>query len=389
MPEPPSRAIAQNNSLASAKHENPFLTQRIFDSVPNLTHTEKHFEHQASILQRNRYTIDLQAQKYSGVATSTASIISKSSPTISPYINSLSVINVAAHAKNETGKASLKAILPLLEKRPNDVGLILVVIQLYILTNNPGPAISLLETFFKRLEESTKASDLDVRFAPGLVALLISLYRLSGRKAPIKVELGKAASHWRRKSKPSISLLRAAGASLLESSNPEDRSAAGEIFSSLRSQDASDRIAIAGYVAAYATSSLDKVSSDLDKLTPISRLITGIDASALEEAGIPTLPAPSTQASKKRTLDPASSTQKKKQKLSKKRTPKDFEEGKKMDPERWLPLRDRSTYRPKGKKGKKKAADLTQGGVVKEEGESLELAGGAGSVKVEKSGLAR
>ncbi len=55
-----------------------------------------------------------------------------------------------------------------------------------------------------------------------------------------------------------------------------------------------------------------------------------------------------------------------------------------MDPERWLPLRDRSTYRAKSKKGKKKAADLTQGGVVKEE-ESLELAGGAGSVKVEKA----
>ena len=65
--------------------------------------------------------------------------------------------------------------------------------------------------------------------------------------------------------------------------------------------------------------------------------------------------------------------------------PKDYVEGKAMDPERWLPLRDRSSYRPKGKKGKKKAMELTQGGVVKEEGESLELAGGAGTVKVEKA----
>jgi signal recognition particle subunit SRP72 len=64
--------------------------------------------------------------------------------------------------------------------------------------------------------------------------------------------------------------------------------------------------------------------------------------------------------------------------------PKDFEEGKKMDPERWLPLRDRSTYRPKGKKGKKKAMEMTQGGMVKEE-ESLELAGGAGSLPVQKA----
>lgn len=37
-----------------------------------------------------------------------------------------------------------------------------------------------------------------------------------------------------------------------------------------------------------------------------------------------------------------------------------------MDPERWLPLKDRSSYRPKGKKGKKKALDATQGGVVRE-----------------------
>jgi signal recognition particle subunit SRP72 len=366
------------------------MIQRIFESVPTLSQTEKHFEHQASILRRNRYTIDLQAQKFSGVAYSTSSTISKSpSPTISSYINSLSVLNATAHAKNETGKASLKEILPLLEERPKDVGLILVIIQIYILTNNPGPAITLLETFFNRLEESAVPADEDVRFAPGLVALLISLYRLSGRKTPIKTELGKAASYWRKKSKASLSLLRAAGTSLLESSSPEDLSAAGEIFSSLRSQDPNDRTAIAGYVASYATTNLSKVSSDLDKLTPVSRLISSVDAAALEEAGIPTLPTPSVSTRKKRSLESEKEKEKagpaKKKKISKSRMPKDFEEGKKMDSERWLPLRDRSSYRPKGKKGKKKAMDMTQGGVVKEE-ESLELTGGAGTVKVEKAG---
>lgn len=389
VPEPPSRVIAQNNALAaSTKHDNPYMTQRIFNSAPKLSHTEKHFEHQASILERNRYAIDLLSQKYSGVAYSTSSIISKSpAPTISPYINSLAVINAAANAHNETGKASLKAILPLLEKRPKDVGLLLVIVQLYILTNNSGPAISLVEAFFKRLEAANTPLDQDVRFAPGLVALLISLYRLSGRKAPRKAELAKAASYWRRKSKPSISLLRAAGTSLLESSNPEDLSIAGEIFSSLRSRDANDRTAIAGFVAAYATTEFSKVSSDLDKLTPVSRLISGIDAAALENAGIPSLPTPSASVSKKRPAEhsekkePASA---KKRKIRESRKPNDFEEGKKMDPERWLPLKDRSTYRPKGKKGKKKAMDLTQGGVVKEE-ESLELAGGAGSVKVQQA----
>ncbi|KAK0118728.1 Signal recognition particle core component [Cadophora gregata] len=387
VPEPPSRVVAQNNGLAvSAKHDNPFMTQRIFESVPNLSPTEKLFGHQASILERNRYIIDLQSQKYSGVAYSTASIISKSpSPTISPYISSLAVLNAAGHAKMGVGKASLQAILPILEKRPKDVGLILVIIQLYMITNNLGPAINLLESLFKRLEQSTTPADQDVRFAPGLVALAVSLYQLSGRKAPIKTELGTAASHWRRKPKPSIPLLRAAGTALLHSSTPEDLSAAGEIFSSLRKQDASDRTAIAGYVASYARTNLAKVTPDLEKLTPVSRLVSGINAAALEDAGIPSLPTQSA-ASKKRgaETEKEKALPPKKQKIRKSHMPKDFEEGRKMDPERWLPLRDRSSYRPKGKKGKKKAMDLTQGGVVKDE-ESLELAGGAGTVRVEKA----
>jgi len=338
------------------------MTQRIFSSVPKLSHTEKHFEHQASILDRNSYAIGLQSQKYSGVANSTLAIITEtSSPTISSYINSLSVLNAAAHARNETGKASLKAVLPLLEKRPKDVGLLLVIVHLYILTKNPGPAISLVEAFFKRLEESTTPSDQDVRYAPGLVALIISLYRISGRKAAIKTELNKAASHWRQKSKPPTSLLLAAGTSLLESSNTDDLSLAGNIFTSLRKQDPSDRTAIAGYVASYS-SDLPKIKPELEKLSPVSRLISGVDAAALEEAGIPILPIPPSQLSKKRGSEEKEKPAKKR-KLSAKRTPKDFEEGKKMDPERWLPLRDRSSFRPKGKKGKKKAMDLTQGGV--------------------------
>ena len=56
--------------------------------------------------------------------------------------------------------------------------------------------------------------------------------------------------------------------------------------------------------------------------------------------------------------------------------PKDFDPNKKMDPERWLPIRDRSTYRPKGKKGKKRAEGLTQGGAVAEEKAPAQQQGG-------------
>lgn len=106
-----------------------------------------------------------------------------------------------------------------------------------------------------------------------------------------------------------------------------------------------------------------KVSSDLEKLTPTSRLVSSIDAAALEEAGIPSLSIPATViASKKRAADAESDKKDQppiKRKIQKSKKPKDFKENKKIDPERWLPLRDRSTYQPKGKKEKKKVMEMT------------------------------
>ena len=60
--------------------------------------------------------------------------------------------------------------------------------------------------------------------------------------------------------------------------------------------------------------------------------------------------------------------------------PKDFDPDKTPDPERWLPRRDQSTFRAKGRKGKRKGGnDMMQGGVVKEEGKE-----GKEGEKVEK-----
>ncbi|KAH0558932.1 hypothetical protein GP486_004438, partial [Trichoglossum hirsutum] len=355
-----TRRIAQNNSLiATGRQTNPYLAHRIFHCLPSVPRTGKPFEFQSSLLLRNHHTIDLLSLKYAGVAKSTARYISEHpSPNVSTNVNSISVLNATAHAQNQIGKAGLKEILPLLEKRPNDVGLILTILQLYVLTNNHPSAISLLESFFKRLEESSTPANQDVRFAPGLVGVLISLYLLQGRKSHIRTELTKAASYWRRKSKPPRPLLGAAGKALLKSSKPEDQRVAAEIFESLKEQDPKNRLSIAGYIASHVSpsSDLSKFQADTDKLSPIPRM----DAAALEEAGVPHAPTISTNTSKKRAADTAATAAPKKKRARKSRLPKDFDPSKPPDPERWLPLRDRSSYRPKGKKGKAKAAAATQ-----------------------------
>lgn len=272
-------------------------------------------------------------------------------------------MNAVAHIQSDNPKGALNQILPLLEKRPMDIGLLLTICQLYVLANNPASATQLLESFFKKLEDSAKSTEADVRFAPGLVALAVSLYKLQGRTSAVKSELGKAASHWREKQQPSEGLYRAAGIALLESSRLEDLKEASEIFSSLRKQNPTDKMAIAGLVAAKASSDFAAIRADADKLTPVDRLVSGIDASALEDAGIASLPVVMSEASKKRAapIEKEKSKKKRKGKL-----PKDYVEGQQADPERWLPLKDRSSYKPKGKKGKKKMLESTQGGAVNE-----------------------
>ena len=347
----------------------------------SLPKSDRLFEFQKSLTLQNELALDLLSSKFTGVRNSTAEFLSEHTPpSIQPQVNIQSVINAAAEAQNQLGKLGLTSILPLLEKRPNDVGLILTIIHLYILTNNHGSAITVLETFFKHLDLSAIADDRDVRFAPGLVALMVSLYSIQGRKSHIRTELAKAASYWRHKSKHSSDLFRAAGLALLDSISSDDRAAAGELFETLHRQDPKDKLSTAGYVAAYATTDLTKVKSILEHLPSISRLTAGIDIDALEAAGVPNVPSAAAQnTSKKRPAD--HSTKPAKKRVRKSKLPKDFDPNKTPDPERWLPLRDRSSYRPKGKRGKQKVQALTQGGVSEKGAESLNIANSDGVSK--------
>ncbi|KAI0396199.1 hypothetical protein F5Y17DRAFT_140293 [Xylariaceae sp. FL0594] len=387
IPEAPTKVVAQNNQVAlDASESNPYLTQRLLELGGKLSGNDTLFEFQQSVLRGNKHALDLQMQKFEGVASSTQTqIFGASTPKAVLDVAPLGVINAAARAQMEKGKAAIRKILPALEKRPNDVGLLLTVIQLYVQTKNPGPALSILDAFLKRLEMATSPDYADVRFAPGLVATAVALYRLQGRQNSVRAELAKASAHWRLKPDcPATPLLREAGVELLRSSNPDDVAAAGATFEQLVAQSGHDPIAAAGLVAAFATRDYTKAEPYLQKLTPIERLISGVDVEALVDAGVCSVAPPAPPASRKRAAVDEPAKQKAAKRRRRKRLPKDYEEGKQPDPERWLPLRDRSTYRPKGKKGKKRAQEATQGGVVKEE-EILELVGGAGAVKVEKA----
>ena len=397
IPDAATRQIAQNDLLASTSTpSNPYLSHRLINGSSNIPRNNTFFAHQASLIERNTLTLDLLVSKHSAVKKSTARSLSATpSPTINPYTNALSVLNAAAQAQSQLGKLGLKSILPLLSKRPTDIGLAMTVIQLYILTSNLGAATTVLESLLKNISTSNTAND-DILYAPGLVALQVSLYSLQNRRLAVTTVLAKAASYWRHRSKSqqrqqATSLLQAAGLELLNSQKPEHQAEAREIFSTLHETSPHDQFAHAGFIAASAFPSPQSQShlnptslaKEAHTLPPVTRQIHGLDTDALEAAGVPSFPSTtlSDKAPKKRKADAREKPKKKRVRMSKR--PKDFVEGKKMDEERWLPLRERSSYRPKGKKGRKRQTDQTQGGVLAEksggEGKKAEAAAPAAS----------
>ncbi|PYH73424.1 signal recognition particle subunit SRP72 [Aspergillus vadensis CBS 113365] len=377
IPELSTKKIAQTNiTLArGTTTTNPFALYKALHEIPESTDSDKLFEYQDNLATGNSYSADLLVQKYDGIIRSTSKALAQSTyPSTEPRANLLSVYNAAAHARGETGTKALKRILSALDRRPKDLGLALTAVQLYVGAGNTTSAITTLERTLQLLDESISEQDKAVRFNPGVLSILVSLYKLEGRKVQIRTELAKAATYWQSQSaEPPASLLRAAGASLLHSSDRSDLAKAGDLFKSLYQKDSADQFAVAGYVASQATLDYSKVEAQVDSLPSVADLISGVNVASLENAGISPSSAANAAAAAAMAGARKRSAKDKEDRATKRvrkdRLPKDYDPSKTPDPERWLPLRDRSSYRPKGRKGKQRAAERTQGGVVNEKAE--------------------
>ncbi|KKK17888.1 signal recognition particle protein [Aspergillus rambellii] len=191
--------IAQNNvTLARGATANPYLLYKALHETSISSDSDKLFDNQDNIMTGNLHAADLLVQKYDGVIRSTSKALSRAPyPSADASTNLLSVYNAAAHTRGQTGLPALKAVLSALEKRPKDLGLLLTAVQLYVVAGNTTGAIATLEKSLQHLEESISEQDKEIRFNPGLLSVLISLYKQEGRKMQIRSELAKAATFWK------------------------------------------------------------------------------------------------------------------------------------------------------------------------------------------------
>ncbi|KAL7270622.1 Signal recognition particle subunit SRP72 [Rhizina undulata] len=361
------KVIATNNELAISSYlpeYNPHLALLTSERVPDTTRgPSRPFQFQSRVLDRNKIVLDLDVGKTEAVKKE-----SKKYHEAYPHDTFIGVINAAAHVGSKSGTEATKKVEALFAASPKDIGLALTLVQLRMSAGNITGGIEVLEKLLESLDDNAT-------YQPGLIGLLVALYQHQGRKKHVRDVLSKASDWWKNSDKPNLSILRASGAAKLSSDSPSDLRSAGDLFTSILSSNPTDKFALAGVVASYATIEPSLTSPHIDKLTPVETLISGIDASALESLGV-------AQPPRKRSAEDSVVPQNKPRKVRKRkiRLPKDYDPERKPDPERWLPLRDRSSYRPKGRKDKKKAAQATQGGAVEE---SMELAGG-GRVDVVK-----
>lgn len=362
IPELSTRTIAKNNILLARKGDsNPYLLFKEFHDAPRPQGSDRFFEFQDHVMKSNAYALDLLVQKFDGIIRSTSKALSRRPcPSASPSDNLLSVYNAAAHVRDKTGGQAIDEVKELVNKRPKDIGLALTLAQLYVGIGNISLAVATLHNVTRQLEESISEADQDVRFSPGLVSALIVLYKLEGRKHHISEELRKAAAYWRQRPHPPHSILRAAAVSLLRSAEPAVATSQ-ELFDMIREQNPDDQFATAGYVAAYAMSDLSNIQDQLDTLPSPQELVKDIDVSALENDGIPPVETSAAVLAGARKRATRNEGGRVKKRVRKSRLPKDYDPNKTPDPERWLPLRERSTYRPKGRKAKQRAAERTQG----------------------------
>ena len=193
----------------------------------------------------------------------------------------------------------------------------------------------------------------------GVLAYLVSLHtRKEGGGVDEACALWtRAISHWAGQPGGRDTLkaiLMQAATFGIENGRPQD---AVSHLEQLRKLDPSDPRILVKLVSAYSQFSPSQAEEVSVKL-PLPEQAANMDADALEQMPIYRHRVAKATVTEQKGADVvAMDTSKKKKRKRKPRLPKNYDPNVKPDPERWLPLRERSHYR----RGKKKAAQTLRG----------------------------
>lgn len=349
------RHIAVNNQIAMRPDANPQADVKRLDSVAPAEHLDaRETRRQQQALKGNRLLLQHRAGR--ALARIADSYIRRYEGAANYGI--LGALDGGSPDDTPDAKAAL--ILDQYRKHEGNPAYALAAAQLWLDSGKRGAAKQALSLVHNAGHYS----------APGFVGAFVAVLRTGsarsagGDREPYVDILSNAFAKWDTAGDARFAY---PAALLAESGDAQALEQARAFFQTLAASDPQSPLAAAGLAAAG-----DATAADSSKLPPIASLIEGIDVKSLEDAGVAPLLA-------KRARDTAGPdpSAKKRKRSGKPRLPKDYDPAKKPDPERWLPKRDRSTYKPKRKDKKK----MTQGGGADNTTESVLSTQPAASVK--------
>jgi len=201
----------------------------------------------------------------------------------------------------------------------------------------------------------------NVCYSPSIVSLLVSL--LNQNNIEMIDELFERAIEWNKlkKNKPVLSVLMWKAALYHSKNNRQEKAA--QILEEMLSFDPDNVKIMAQLIFTYSNVNEDKAHQMSERLSSLSDLALDVDVDELEANASGSRYIKRQQKTENTNKIPTSVSErsgevikKKKKKKKNNPKPKDFVEGYVPDPERWIPLRDRSTY--KGKRRDKRKAQM-------------------------------
>lgn len=310
--------------------KNPFLArQQLNKNLP--TDIRKPFQFQEIISSRNNIILESLA----GKKLATRNLIKSHSKT---FPDDTSVFLLDPNLLSETNQTHReKALENLVKSNPSHSAFLIALVEDKIRHQNPTGAFKAMDKFFDCVKDKPHE-----KYNAKVIALQLSVGEKYGRLTQAKEDLQSAAEYWITQDNAPLEILCAAGNERLLSGEDDDLKVAKAYFSYILDRDPNYAQACAGIIAASPDQEADLLARYGDAIPDIAQYVKDVDVEASDQMDRPISskrPANSTtqSPSKKRTKKP--------------RLPKDL--SKPLDKERWLPLRDRTSYQPKAKKGKR------------------------------------
>jgi signal recognition particle subunit SRP72 len=189
------KVIATINQIAVKSQlddYNPYLAYKIYKhAIDNATSlAARPFNFQSKIMDLNDSILNLDIGKTNATISNVKDYQIKY-----PSDDSINVVSAAAHVTNKTGKAVFTRLETMFKSNPKDVGLALILVQLCMSSGNITGATWILELLLTSLEP-------EKRYQPGLIGLLVAMYKHQGRSRHVRNLLSEASKWWMESPNP-------------------------------------------------------------------------------------------------------------------------------------------------------------------------------------------